>query len=74
MLQMRLSTVYCAFGASSYCILRDINTTVSTSLEWVKKMSHPSGIPLAGRLVSETVAWIGHFLVDLAPAFALQFK
>ena len=35
--------------------------TVSTCLEWAKKMSHPTGIPLAEAHISETVAWIGYF-------------
>lgn len=43
-------------------------------IECVKKMPHPSGTPLAGRHISETDAWIGCFFVDLASAFALQFK
>lgn len=30
-------------------------------LEWAKKMSHPTGIPLAEAHISETVAWIGYF-------------
>ena len=34
---------------------------VSTCLEWAKKMSHPTGIPLAEAHISETVAWIGYF-------------
>ena len=36
-------------------------TMDSTCLEWAKKMSHPTGIPLAEAHISETVAWIGYF-------------
>ena len=39
----------------------DKSTTVSTCLEWAKKMSHPTGIPLAEDHNSETVSWIGYF-------------
>lgn len=35
--------------------------TVTRCLEWAKKMSHPTGIPLAEAHISETVAWIGYF-------------
>ncbi|MGF0139663.1 hypothetical protein, partial [Streptococcus alactolyticus] len=42
-------------------LLRCSNTTHSTCLEWAKKMSHPTGIPLAEAHISETVAWIGYF-------------
>ncbi|HFI0430079.1 TPA: hypothetical protein ACGOZO_002080, partial [Streptococcus suis] len=44
-----------------YPLLRCSNTTHSTCLEWAKKMSHPTGIPLAEAHISETVAWIGYF-------------
>lgn len=50
---------YATFGP--LFVFLDIKTTVSTCLEWAKKMSHPTGIPLAEAHISETVAWIGYF-------------
>jgi len=44
--------------------------TDSVCLLDTKKMSYISGIPLAGRHISETVAWIDHFSGELATDFA----
>lgn len=49
-------------GEDACDFLWDKSTHVSTCLECVKKMSHPSDIPLAGRHSSEIEALIGHFL------------
>jgi len=51
-----------------------IITTHSTCLEDTKKMPYQSGIPLAGRHVSEAVAWIDHFLSRFGACFCVTIK
>ncbi len=57
-----------------YIIFRYSNIQVSTCLEDTKKIPFGHGSTLAASYNSETVAWIGNFLCQFAPTFALQFN